>query len=116
MSSSSAPHPLAPLSREECIDARDAVVGLHGAHQTLYFRAVYLQEPCKADLVPFLEAEHAGTLTGPAAPACPPRCARVEYDVVSDRPVHSSAVVHLGSGRVVSRRSADEFSYPYFTV
>lgn len=123
MSATSAPHPLAPLSRQEYMDARDAVVGLYGANQSLYFRAVHLHEPRKADLVPFLEAEHAGALTeGRDGAARPPRQALVEYDVVggsdaeAGRPVYTRVVVHLGTGRVESRRSAGEFSHSYFTV
>ncbi|PHH84444.1 hypothetical protein CDD83_1934 [Cordyceps sp. RAO-2017] len=110
-----APHPLAPLSEAEFARARDVVVGVHGAADSLFFRSVYLEEPRKADLVPYLEAEHAGRLTEQTQR--PPRMARVEYDVLApDCHCHTRSVVDLAAGRVVSQEAAEPSCYPYFTV
>jgi primary-amine oxidase len=93
------PHPLAPLSDAEHLQARDAVAKLHGASETIFFRAIHLQEPTKAALQPFLEAEHTGALTEDTPR--PAREARVEHDVIrADRAEYITAVVNLGTGEV----------------
>lgn len=107
-------HPLAPLSDPEFRTARDAVLAAHGTHPSaLFFRAIELEEPRKADLVPFLVAEHAGTL-GPETPR-PPRLARVQYDVVSARDDgkgslyrYTQSVVDLAVREEVSREAAPD--------
>ena len=108
-------HPLAGLSKEEMARARDVVVKSHGGADTLFFRSIHLQEPSKAHLVPFLEAEHAGALTDKTPR--PPRLARVEYDNLGDgahRYVRS--VVHLESGQILTKDVAQDSDYPYFTM
>ncbi|KND87736.1 Copper amine oxidase 1 [Tolypocladium ophioglossoides CBS 100239] len=109
------PHPLAQLSKDEFTRARDFIVKLHGSGDALFFRSIHLQEPRKAELVPFLEAEHAGKLTDETAR--PPRLALVEYDILgADRHEHTRSVVHLGTGEIVSKHTAEETSYPYYTI
>ncbi|GJC97599.1 amine oxidase [Colletotrichum higginsianum] len=75
-----APHPLTALSRDEFKTARDIVTNLYGSDSSLFYRAIFLQEPKKAELVPFLQAEHAGTITDETPR--PPRLARLQYDVI----------------------------------
>ncbi|KAJ6446909.1 primary-amine oxidase [Purpureocillium lavendulum] len=109
------PHPLAQLSKEEFCAARDVVVKAHDATESLFFRSIYLQEPPKADLVPFLEAEHAGALTN--ATERPPRQALVDYDIVKpDKHQNARAVVDLGTAKIVSNRITADGAYPYFTI
>lgn len=107
------PHPLAPLSAAEHTQARDAVAKLHGPSETIFFRAIHLQEPKKSDLQPFLEAEHTGTLTEDTLR--PVREAIVEHDVIrADRAEYINAVVNLDNGKV-STVSAPVPHQPYFT-
>lgn len=73
------PHPLSDLSVEESNLARDVVLKLHPG-TVIDFRAIYLLEPNKEDVVQFLNIEHAGKLT-PDTPR-PPRLAQVKYDVI----------------------------------
>lgn len=107
------PHPLAPLSEAEHIKARDAVAKLHGASESIFFRAIHLQEPKKSELRPFLEAEHTGTLTEDTKR--PAREALVEHDVIrADRSEYINAVVNLDTGDVTTV-SAPLHHQPYFT-
>lgn len=111
---SPARHPLAPLSDQEFRAARDAVLAAYGTHPSaLFFRAIEVEEPRKADLVPFLVAENAGTLTSETPR--PPRLARVQYDVISAREDgkgslyrYTQSVVNLGTGEEVSRETAPD--------
>ncbi len=79
MTSRTQPHPLEPLTIEECHRARDIVLGAH-KHSIIDFRSISLEEPLKAELQPFLDLEHAGNLT--AMIPRPKRLARVNYDVI----------------------------------
>ncbi|KAK7433211.1 hypothetical protein QQZ08_000146 [Neonectria magnoliae] len=109
------PHPLAQLSRGEFLKARDVIVKLHGAEASLFFRSIYLNEPKRADVVAFLEVEHAGTLSD--ATERPPRQALVEYDfITTDDHTYTRTVVDVVSGDVVSNEAVGRSSQPYFTV
>lgn len=55
-----ATHPLAPLSEKELRDAAAIIKASWPAHTELHFKVVTLQEPPKAEVVPYLEAEHSG--------------------------------------------------------
>ncbi|KAK5991238.1 Copper amine oxidase 1 [Cladobotryum mycophilum] len=108
------PHPLAPLSEAEVHSARDAAIKSHDPSESLYFRSIYLQEPKKSLLLPFLEAEHAGTLT--AETPRPPRQATAEYSIVNgDLFQHVNAVVDVVSGEVTSKDVAPAHGQPYFS-
>jgi primary-amine oxidase len=108
------PHPLAQLSAAEFRRARDIVRGLYGSDTSVFFRAISLKEPSKAELVSFLEAEHAGNLT--ADTKRPPRLALVEHDLVRPKEhEHMRAVVDIETGDVISKESAGHRSYPYYT-
>lgn len=113
-------HPLAPLSDPEFHTARDAVLAAHGAHPSaLFFRAIELEEPRKADLAPFLVAEHAGTLTPETLR--PARLARVQYDVISAREDgkgslyrYTQSVVDLKTGEELNRETAPDGCHASF--
>ncbi|KAF7547660.1 hypothetical protein G7046_g8932 [Stylonectria norvegica] len=108
------PHPLAQLSRDENLRARDIVVGLHPPDTSLFFRSIYLQEPKRAELVPFLAVEHAGNLPKAERPA---RLASVHYDVITTHEhVYTHAVINVQEGKVVSNTIAEASAQPYFVV
>ncbi|KAF6815470.1 copper amine oxidase [Colletotrichum musicola] len=96
------PHPLTALSEAEFKKARDIVAKLYGADTSLFFRAIFVQEPKKAELAPFLQAEHAGKVTDKTPR--PARQARLQYDVIKDgKPRHTDSVVDLDRGVEVER-------------
>ncbi|CAL8577847.1 hypothetical protein XPA_003660 [Xanthoria parietina] len=53
-------HPLSPLTTAEITNAVQLVQNLYPPNTSLQYKAVTLQEPNKADLVPYLQAEHHG--------------------------------------------------------
>lgn len=55
-----AAHPFAPLSAQEIKAASSLIQNQWPANTDLQFKAVTLEEPAKAEMVPFLEAEHNG--------------------------------------------------------
>ena len=108
-------HPLAQLTAQEFAKARDIVVQAHKGSEPLYFRATQLEEPPREDLIPFLEAEHDGSLS--EITPRPPRCARVEYDLLKDKKHdHAHAVVDLDAEKVVSTSTKEGEAYPFFTA
>lgn len=114
MTATTPPHPLAQLSADEFRRARDIVRALHGSDTSIFFRAISLSEPAKADLTPFLEAEHSGNLT--ADTKRPPRLVLVEHDLVKpSEHEYIRAVVDIGSGDIVSKESAGNRSFAYYT-
>ena len=112
-----APHPLADLSGAEFTKARDAIVKVYKADQSLFFRSIYRWEPAKDELLPFLEAEHAGTLSD-ATPR-PARIAAVEYEVIDGtKQVFHRAGVNISTGEVVSNEPipSKNKGFPHFNV
>lgn len=110
-----APHPLTQLSADEFTKARDFIVKQYGGSQSVYFRQINLEEPSKESLIPYLEAEHAGSLTSETPR--PARQAHVEYDLIkADKHEAIRAVVDLDTGKVVSSDTASANSHPYFTT
>lgn len=53
-------HPLGPLTAAEITESARLVRGLWPSNTELQFKVITLQEPNKADLIPFLAAERAG--------------------------------------------------------
>jgi len=53
-------HPLAALSAAEISATAQLVKGAWPAQTDIHFKVVTLQEPPKAEVVPYLEAEHSG--------------------------------------------------------
>lgn len=112
-----APHPLAELSQLEFTQARDAIIKIHGSDQPLFFRTIYLQEPAKAELLPFLDAEHSGRLTD-ATPR-PTRTSFVEYDVLTAKAqVFHRAVVNVATSEVLSNDEIPRKNngFPHYNV
>lgn len=109
------PHPLAQLTPDEFIRARDIILKLHGANSTLYFKSIYLEEPKRAELLPFLAAEHAGTLSDESPR--PARQALVEYDIVgTEFHQFTRTVVDLMTGEITSKEQIERSSLPYYTA
>jgi primary-amine oxidase len=105
------PHPLQILSADEINLARQVILDCH-PDEVIDFREIYLREPPKVELLPFLEAgtyhffcnimpvltvftEHSHRLS-PTTPR-PVRCAKVQYDSIGrDKiPKYSESVVDL---------------------
>ena len=59
-----AAHPLSPLTASEITRSADLIRGLYPSKTDLLFKAITLEEPGKAQLVPYLEAENQGRRTG----------------------------------------------------
>lgn len=55
-----AAHPLCPITASEIKRAADLMRNLYPSKTDLHFKAITLEEPEKAQLVPYLEAEHSG--------------------------------------------------------
>lgn len=53
-------HALEPIHAEEITAAADVVRSVWPAHTDLHFKVITLLEPPKSEVIPFLEAEHAG--------------------------------------------------------
>ena len=87
-------HPLIPLSVEETNLARDVIRAAH-PQNILKFRVIFLEEPAKALLAPYLDLEHAGKVT--STTPRPPRQARVHFDTAhgGKPPQSHEAVVDL---------------------
>jgi primary-amine oxidase len=107
-------HPLDQLSADEVSVARQAVLDARKA--AIVFRNIFAVEPAKAELVKFLEAEHAGNLS--AETSRPAREARVQYDVVSaDRNYeYMESIVDISSGTEVSHRTIPKTSHQALTL
>ena len=108
-------HPLSQLSVEETTIARDVVLACH-PDAVLDFRTITLQEPAKAELVPFLKLEHAGKLS--AQSEWPPRLARVHYDVIdsSKVPKYSESIVKIDSRERIAHELMSTESHASLTV
>ncbi|KAH6693560.1 copper amine oxidase [Plectosphaerella plurivora] len=102
----SIPHPLSALSVDETNAARDAVVAAHEG-SVLQFRLIYLLEPPKAEVVAFLELEHAGKVT--AETPRPARTAQVSYDVIGGKKSaeYHESIVDLREGKIVGTKAVD---------
>ncbi|KAI1915588.1 hypothetical protein LOZ61_001519 [Ophidiomyces ophidiicola] len=108
-------HPLDQLYAEEITNARNVVVqAWPGA--LLQFRSIFLEEPAKASLLPFLKEEHDGTLS--STTPRPARLARVQYDVIHTGKAHgySESVVDLDSRKEVKREEFDTTCQPHLTM
>jgi primary-amine oxidase len=99
-------HPLLPLSAEEIERATSIVKRRHDETAAISFRAVQLQEPKKAELIPYLAAEHAGRLG--SLTERPPRRARVQYFVKTGRVSRvAECIVDVETGKEVEHRIFD---------
>lgn len=104
------PHPLSPLAFAEVELARDLIKADH-AGSLLHFRLIDLQEPAKAELVAFLELEHAGKLA--STTTRPARLAQVHYNLVEPgaassgggKAVYMEALVDVRRREIVRRET-----------
>ncbi len=109
------PHPLQMLSVQETEVARDIVLAAHPDH-IIEFRQVDLKEPCKKDLVQFLQIEHDGQLS--QTTPRPPRMAKCHYDIIAaDRTIeYHEAVIDLGQGQMVENIAVGKEFSPSLTL
>ena len=56
-------HPLGPLTSAEISESANLIKALWPANTNIQFKTITLHEPSKADLTPYLVAEHAGQPT-----------------------------------------------------
>ncbi len=56
-------HPLGPLTASEISESARLIKGLWPSNINIQFKSITLLEPKKAELVPFLTAEHSGQRT-----------------------------------------------------
>lgn len=103
-------HPLTQLSQNEFILARNCVLKHHGSGTSLFFRSIQLQEPKKEDLVPFLVAEHDGSLT--ESTPRPARYAQVENDIIANTRDYTRTIVNVDKGEVVSKDVLEKNAHP----
>lgn len=117
VASTALPHPLAPLTEAEFNKARDAILKLYESENAIFFRSIYLREPKKEELIPFLELEHAGKVT--ADSVRPQRLASVEYDAIKTKvPEFTRALVDVATGEVMQSDSFPKrgLSQPYIAL
>ncbi|GKU14452.1 unnamed protein product [Fusarium langsethiae] len=109
-----APHPLAQLSQDEFVRARNCILKHHGSESSLFFRSIQLHEPKKDDLLPFLIAEHNGSLdeTTPR----PARCAEVEYDIIADTREYTRTIVDVDKREVISKAVLEQHAHPNIAI
>lgn len=109
------PHPLNSLRAGE-IDIACRVVREARTGCLLLFRDIFLEEPVKATLVPFLDAEHSGHLTEDTPR--PPRLARVQYDTIGEKGSHeyTESVVDVDKHAEVLHRVVEKEFQPPLTV
>jgi primary-amine oxidase len=60
-----AQHPIAPLTASEITDSSRLIRELWPSNTNLQFKVITLQEPNKAELLPFLAAEREGRMPSP---------------------------------------------------
>ena len=113
---SSVPHPLLPLTTAEFEKARQCIISARGDDVVIKFRAIYLEEPLKHELVPFLEAEHSTGINSHTNR--PSRLAIVLYDVVRSDKSHeyTHSKVDLSSGKETERRVIDKMHQAALTT
>jgi primary-amine oxidase len=101
---SSFPHPLDPLTSDEFEKARKCIISARGNDVIIKFRAIYLEEPSKHELVPFLEAEHSNGIDSHTPR--PARLAMVLYDVVNGDKAHeyTHSLVDVSSSKEIEHR------------
>ncbi|KAF2115588.1 copper amine oxidase [Lophiotrema nucula] len=89
-------HPLAPLSATELTSAAAIIKASWPAHTDIHFKVVTLEEPPKAEVLAYLDAEHSGR----PLPAIS-RTAFLNYYIRNTNKFHE-AFVDLSTGRVLS--------------
>jgi len=108
-------HPLQSISAAEIQSARDVVLTFH-EKDVISFREIFIQEPRKAELSLYLDAEHNGKLS--SATASPSRLAKCQYDVIgSDKiPYYHEATIDIKAGTVLEHEVIGEGLQPALTL
>lgn len=57
-------HPLCPLTASEITKSAQLITGIYPSNISLRFKTITLEEPPKAQLAPYLDAEHHGRAVG----------------------------------------------------
>lgn len=101
MASPTPPHPLSSLTIEEIKVARQLTLDNH-PNAVIDFRQIAALEPPKAEVLKFLEFEHAGRVD--SSTPRPARQALVNYDVaeVKKTPQYHECIVDLSSKTIVT--------------
>lgn len=107
-------HPLQGISAAEIQSARDVILKSHDK-DVISFREIFIQEPRKAELSRYLDAEHNGKLS---AAARPNRLAKCQYDVIgSDKiPYYHEATVDVKAGTVLEHEVIGKGFQPALTL
>lgn len=101
-------HPLEPLSAIEFERARQSILLARGSGVVIKFRAIFLAEPPKKELIPFLDAENAGEIS--LQTSRPDRLAMVHYDVIQSDESHeyTHSLVDVSTGQEREHRVIDK--------
>lgn len=107
-------HPLQSISATEIQSARDVVLAFHDK-DVISFREVFIQEPRKAELSRFLDAEHSGLISTSAIPS---RLAKCQYDVIgADKiPYYHEATVDIKAFTVLEHEVIGKGLQPALTL
>jgi primary-amine oxidase len=108
-------HPLQNISATEIERARNTLLAYHDK-DVISFREIFIQEPRKADLSCYLDAEHSGKLS--SASVHPSRLAKCQYDVIGgDKiPYYHEATVDIEKSTVLEHEIIGKESQPALTL
>jgi primary-amine oxidase len=108
-------HPLQSISASEIQRARDVVLAFHDK-EVISFREIFIQEPRKAELSRFLDAEHSGLLSSTST--IPRRLAKCQYDVIGgDKiPYYHEATVNIKTGELSEHEVIGKGFQPALTL
>jgi primary-amine oxidase len=108
-------HPLQNISAAEIETARNVVLAFYDK-DVISFREIFIQEPRKAELRRYLDAEHSGKPSSTST--SPSRLAKCQYDVIgADKtPYYHEATVDLKAGKVLEHEVVGKGSQPALTL
>lgn len=108
-------HPLRNISAAEIQRARNTILAHHDK-DVISFREIFLQEPRKAELSRYLDAEHSGQ--PPSVSACPSRLAKCQYDVIgADKiPYYHEATIDVKAGKLLEHEVIGKGSQAALTL